>query len=526
MRTVWRGYRDRLFLFGIKGLCALTAFGCASSSAVQAQGVTCIAVERAELRGVRLLDEADLLRKLQPLLGCVGLEGLDGMLQAVALAYVDAGYIAARAYLPEQDIGDGELTIEVVEGELSAIDMRINGGAARSEARMAFPGMVGRALRIRDVEQGLDQINRLPSFKAVSELDAGAATGETILKVDAQRGQPFSLTVSADNRGATATGDRTFGVNISLDSPLGLADRWTLSVKRSGEGRVVFDDDPPLSRSVTLSGSVPYGYWTFGLDYAWSDYVTLLPGTLNPLESSGKSNSVTLSVERVIHRDQVSKTALAFRVKRKGAVNELLGTVIDVNSRILDTAELELTHNRPLWGGNLDLSLAWRRGLGARDRDGSSVEGGGDPRFNLITASASYTRPVTIGKAKATWVANLSAQATKDALFGSEQFSIGGFSSVRGTRESVLLGDSGIELTNTLYLPLAINLKPLTGATVIAGLDIGHVSGAGTLSGATLGLRLDGARFSTDITYSHILSHPDDVTVPDGLFTLSGVVQF
>jgi hemolysin activation/secretion protein len=491
-----------------------------------AQGVACIDVERVELRGVKLLNEAQLQQELRPELGCVGLEGLDRILQTVTLAYVDAGYIAARAYLPEQDIGDGELTVEVVEGRVAEIDIRINGTPSSSEAQMAFPGLIGRSLYIRDVEQGLDQINRLASFEATSELDAGGATGETILKIEAQRGRPFSFAVSADNRGATATGERTFGVNATFDNPLGLADRWTVSAKRSGEGHVVFDHDLPLSRSLTLSGSVPYGYWTFGFEYAWSDYSTLLPGTLNPLESSGDSRSLTLSVERVIHRDQLSKTSLALRLKRKDAVNELLGTVIDVNSRILDTAELELTHGRPVLGGNLDLAVAVRQGLGARDRDGSAVEGGGDPWFSLLDASATFTRPVALGKAKATWVASLRAQVTNDVLYGSEQFSLGGFSSVRGTRESVLLGNSGAELTNTLYLPLAVDMKPLTGVTLIAGFDVGHVSEAGTLSGATLGLRLDGARFSTDVTYSHILSHPDGVEVPDGLLTVSGVIQF
>lgn len=448
------------------------------------------------------------------------------MLQEVTLAYVDAGFVAARAYLPEQDIGDGVLTIEVVEGELSAIDMRIDGRVSRSEAKMAFPNMLRRPLHIRDIEQGLDQIRRLPSFKAESTLDAGAATGETLLRVTAEQDRPYSVTLSADNRGATATGDRTLGINIGLDNPLGLADRWGLSVKRSGEGLVTFEDGPPVSRSVTFSGSVPYGYWTFGLEYSWSDYVTLLPGMMAPIESSGNSNTMTLSVGRVIHRDQTSKTALTLRLKRRDTVNELLGVVIDVNSRILDTAELELTHSQPAWGGNLDLSLALRHGLGARDGDGSPVEAGGDPWFKSVAGSATFTKSLKLGETTATWVAKLALQHSNDALFGSEQFSIGGFSSVRGTREAVLFGDSGGQLTNTLYLPLNIDLQPLGGAMVIAGLDVGHVSRVGTLSSATLGLRLDGKRFSTEITYSRILSHPTGVTVPSGLFTLSATAQF
>jgi hemolysin activation/secretion protein len=164
-----------------------------------------------------------------------------------------------------------------------------------------------------------------------------------MLKTDAAQTRPPSLTLSAGHRGATATGDRTLGVNIGLDNPLGLADRWGLSLKRSGEGRVIPDDGHPLSRSLTFSGN---------------------------------SKSLMLSVKRAIHRDQVLKTAVALRAKRKDAVNELLGTVIDVNSPILDTAELKLTRNRPVRDGNLDLSLSWRQGLGARESVLSSQSGG------------------------------------------------------------------------------------------------------------------------------------------------------
>ena len=278
VRNLWRWPRFNVFVRSCRGLCALTVATFTFLGAVEAQGVPCIKVEQVELKGVHLLDEAKLQQELAPQLGCLELEGLDGMLQTVTLAYVDAGYTAARAYLPEQDIGDGELTVEVVEGELAGIEMRASGSAPRTVAQMAFPGMVGRPLHIRDIEQGLDQINRLQSFKAVTELDAGAVAGETVLKVDMQSGRPFSLGVTADNRGATATGDRTFGINLGLDNPLGLADHWSISVKRTGKGRVDFGDSPPLSRSLTFSGSVPYGYWTFGLDYAWSDYVTFLPG--------------------------------------------------------------------------------------------------------------------------------------------------------------------------------------------------------------------------------------------------------
>ena len=54
---------------------------------------------------------------------CLGLAQINGVLQAVTLAYVRRGYVAARAYLPEQDLSAGVLRVAVVEGRLAGITM-------------------------------------------------------------------------------------------------------------------------------------------------------------------------------------------------------------------------------------------------------------------------------------------------------------------------------------------------------------------------------------------------------------------
>ncbi|MDV0916573.1 POTRA domain-containing protein, partial [Enterobacter asburiae] len=70
------------------------------------------------------------------------------------------GYITSRAFLTEQDLSGGQLNIVVLEGRLEAI--RLEGETPRM-LKMAFPGRVGGILNLRDIEQGMEQINRLRS---------------------------------------------------------------------------------------------------------------------------------------------------------------------------------------------------------------------------------------------------------------------------------------------------------------------------------------------------------------------------
>ena len=227
-------------------------------------------------------------------LGCLGIEGLNTLLEQVTLAYVDAGYIAARAYLPEQDLSDGSLTIAVIEGRVSEVVLRENGDPAMSRATTAFPNTVGRPVELRRLEQGLAQINRLPSSNATSQISPGAEVGDSIIDVNVAQTRPWRANVTVDNRGASSTGENNFGLTFGYDDLLGLNDQWILSYQRSmNPSPLAFGPDTPVGNAYSLAGSLPYGFWTFGISLSASDYVIDIPGLTDPIESTGQSHTKT-----------------------------------------------------------------------------------------------------------------------------------------------------------------------------------------------------------------------------------------
>ncbi len=515
--------------------CACAALGLAL--AAPAHGQPCVDVTQVALSGVTLISEADLQAGFAGQLGCIGIEGLNALLESVTLAYIDAGYIAARAYLPEQDLSDGTLTITVVEGQVSDILVAENGRPAPLRATTAFPGMVGRPLELRRLEQGLAQINRLPSSDATSQLAPGAEPGDSVVAVDVTQGQPWSASIAVDNRGTTSTGEFNYGQTFGYDNLFGLNDSWSFSYQRSMEpGALSFGPNSPVGNSYSVSGSLPFGFWTYGLSASASDYLIEVPGVTGPIESSGQSQSIRLSAERLLSLSEGGRWDAGVALRWTDNENQILGTTIDTSSRRLTVLDAFLRRSQPALGGQVNATLTLRQGLslfGAFD-DATAPAGSPIAQYTALLLDASYQRAWEAGDQAIVLSSRLSGQYSNDNLFGSEQFSIGGFSSVRGSRTSLLFGNRGVQLINTLSAPNALAFGDNMSVTPYVGLDAGHIYaqsrfgiGGGSLASYSVGFTLTGRHFNIDATYSEILSAPSAAQAPqDGLFTLQARLTF
>lgn len=150
---------------------------------------------------------------------------------AVAAAYREAGWIV-RTYLPEQDIRDGIVTIQVVEavfgklipeGEPTRLKLSIV--LSRFEAQQP----AGEPLNAEAVDRALLLSDDLPGVTVAGALQAGAHEGETdlVLKL---ADEPLVIgEVAADNAGARSTGEQRLTGSLSLNSPSGLGDQLAAS---------------------------------------------------------------------------------------------------------------------------------------------------------------------------------------------------------------------------------------------------------------------------------------------------------
>ncbi|QLC73628.1 ShlB/FhaC/HecB family hemolysin secretion/activation protein [Pseudomonas sp. LPB0260] len=194
----------------------------------------CFDIQQIELSGASLLGEAEQASLLAPFVGqCLAAGQLNQLLKVITNHYLGRGYVTTRAYLPPQELADGTLKVIVVEGRLEGLDS--SELASERELAMSFPGRTAEVLNLRELEQLVEQLNRLPSRQAQLELLPGEQVGGSRVQLKGQRSKPWRASLTRHNDGQPSTGEQQWGLGLGLDwdSPLGLADQ--LSLRAGGD---------------------------------------------------------------------------------------------------------------------------------------------------------------------------------------------------------------------------------------------------------------------------------------------------
>lgn len=188
------------------------------------------AIRSVRITGNTAFTEAELLALVSALVGDKrSLADLQQAAARISRHYRAAGYLVARAYLPPQKLEDGALTIAVLEGQLSGVNVG-NSSRLMNEKVEAFLSHIPR----NTPPQG-DSVNRavlllgdVPGVDAVNaRLAAAEQVGQTVLNVDAGAAPLAQGRLEADNFGGLYTGRYRLGGSLNLSSALGWGERFS-----------------------------------------------------------------------------------------------------------------------------------------------------------------------------------------------------------------------------------------------------------------------------------------------------------
>ncbi len=155
----------------------------------------------------------------------------------ITAKYAAAGYALSFALVPAQQIKDGVVRIQVIEGFVSRIVLE-NRHVTLPEAVSAYAWRVlhSRPLRTADLERYLLLANDIPGYtvRAVFDRvsDPNAPTGATQLILHVER-RVAEATATVDNRGDRSLGSWRGDAFVSLRSVLGLGEEFQLHTLKS-----------------------------------------------------------------------------------------------------------------------------------------------------------------------------------------------------------------------------------------------------------------------------------------------------
>jgi hemolysin activation/secretion protein len=194
-----------------------------------------VRVKAYRITGNTVFGDSTLLPLVAARTGDLTLDELQGIADAVTTYYRSRGYLLALAYLPEQEIEQGIITIAVLEGRYDRIGVdghaRLSGQHAQrilAQAVCEAGDCAGALIRRQPLERGLLLLNDMPGTHAVAQLAPGQRIGTSRLDVHVD-GDPLATgSVQLDNLGGHDSGALRAIGTAQLNSPAGIGDQLTV----------------------------------------------------------------------------------------------------------------------------------------------------------------------------------------------------------------------------------------------------------------------------------------------------------
>lgn len=385
----------------------------------------------------------------------IGLNDIGAIVREVDREYKDRGYFAAKAYVPNQDVRDHILKINLIEGKIDRITVKENKSTSENFVRRNLGVESGDRLNVKELQDNILMFNAANDIKARIAMEPGEKFATTDLDVIVEEPQRVSVSAFADNAGQKSTGVYRAGAFASVRSLTGYRDNLNF-------GGVVTEGSNAFFGSFDIPEPVFDSRIGFGADYSDTEIVG---GDLKALDVTGNFYNYYFYVKRPVYVTDSFVNNLNFTANFKNGAS-YIGD-FRTQKVYTDTLSLSWDSLKLFAGGYLYNQLSVTKGAKLFDGTRSFW------RFNYNGEfQQSFLDDFALNvKAKAQYT-------EQDFLPSSEQFQIGGVNSVRGYTEGMLVGDKGFAVMNELQYdikPLIKEADWLNSAKVYAFFDFGHV---------------------------------------------------
>lgn len=471
------------------------------TSSKHGQDEICFPVDKIQFVGATQLTSKTQTQLTSPYLKrCLTLGEIHELTKHVTNYYIEQGFITSQAIIPEQDLSSHHLAIQMIEGKIETIEIE---NSPKRLAHQIFPHQQGKILNLRHIEQGLEQLNRLSSAKYTIDIQPGSQNGYSRIIIH-QQGKKWPITgqLNFDNSGMKATGKQLITGGLTVDSPLGFGEQWSVSANTDMDGSTSHHN-----RYIVANVNVPYGYWSYR-------YQLYRNNTLQPFYTldqqyryEGKNTNQQFDISRLIYRDGKQRLTLQGSLKHKNARTQLASQTLSISSPTLTSLSFTPQYSTTLGQGYFTLNPAAEWGISAFGASPDTLAQG-SPRshYRKFSLSSSYQYFFANGM---TYLTSFYGQYSPDNLYGIERISIGGQYSVRGYHEHSLSGNRGGYWRNEINKDIANTA--IGQLRFIGALDYGFIASDtyhvehDTLAGGAVGLSFTG---NSPIYSQFLLSKP------------------
>ena len=462
-------------------------------------------VKEFSLRGDERGSFKWLLKELEPYRGrLIGAGGINVLREFLENKVKERGFITTHIIVPQQQLKSGKLCFKILPGYVE--DIRFSDPKILGSWRTAFPNRPGDILNIRELEQGLEQMRRVPNQTVEMKLEPGSVVNKSIIVLTVKRSKMWSAGITFDDAGTENTGRLQATGNLALYNPTGLNDVLSYSYSKDGEHQ----DQLHGTKDNSFSYSLPYGDYTFNVSRYYNEYYQQVPA-LVPFESRGKTTTWNFGLQKVLYRDSQRKIQGLVKLIKRRKESYADGQEIRVQSLTTTAYQVGLMERLYVGQGVVDATVYFQKGMPwfkAEPGTNDHVSDFMTTRYDLWGLNFYYATPFTLGSWQPKYSLTFRGQYTNNVLYGADQFSIGGRYTVRGfSGENTLAAENGFILRNEIGFPFKkFNMEPYIG------LDYGRVWGPSSegllgkaLAGGVIGVR---GKIALQMSYDIFMGTP------------------
>ena len=431
-------------------------------------------IERYVVRGNTLLKPDVISRVLVRYAGAQKDFGdVQRALEALQVAYQDAGYGAVQVTLPEQELDKGEVDLDVIETRLGKIDVQGNDFHDERNVRNSLPGfregvtpnslVIARSLRIA---------NENASKQTQVALRAGTEDGEVDATIKVVDDSPIKRSISLDNTGGYTSGKFRTGFGFQHANMFNRDHVLTLQYVTSPE-------HPSAVAVLGLGYRVPLYRLGHSIDLI-AGYSDVTSATVaNLFNVSGAGTVFGARYNHNLDRSESYEHKITYGIDYRAFKNNVTfvtSTQPIVPDITVHPVSITYTGMRRTADSQLDFYGSYSQNIfpGGNDGSNSDFQGpsaqfptgsraGAKAGYNVIRAGANYTRLIW-GEWQARGV--FAIQQSDQALIAGEQFGAGGADSVRGFDERAFSNDRGYRGSLELYTPDMASAFGWTGGRI------------------------------------------------------------
>ncbi|NEO19686.1 MULTISPECIES: ShlB/FhaC/HecB family hemolysin secretion/activation protein [unclassified Moorena] len=426
-----------------------------------------IVIKRFNIIGSTVFSQEKLAEITDPFLNQpISFPALFKIRSEITELYDKEGYVNSGAYIPPQQLEDGVVRIDIIEGELEDIIVkglsRLNPNYIKSRLAIATK----KPLNVRRLLNGLQMLRLDPLIANISaELSAGIEPGESLLEVKVTEADTFSTQITLDNGRSPSVGSFRRRPQIREGNLLGLGDALELNYTNT-DGSDTFDVSYTLPIN-PRNGTLRLAYGTTASE--------VIEPPFDRIDIDSESRFYEITLRQPVFQTPTEEVAIGITGSRQESETSILDTPFPLSAGADDEGRTRINAIRLFqeWTKRSEQQvLAARSQLSIGISSGDTTINRGEPDSNFF-AWRGQGQWVRLLAPNTILLIRGDVQLADRGLVPLEQIGIGGLQSVRGYRQDLILSDNGAFISAELRLPIIQNPDSGTLVQLTPFLDFG-----------------------------------------------------